>query len=229
MYYTDPRLSATHDAELSVVRYYTRRALVKRETTLSHVHHCSFLAPCFLEGNIYVTKYHQVVFTILHQNLTNNGSKKTLHTKMFKCLKTRAWTIVFHYFLSRRSLWNGISLTVAIFTIWYQVNVHHVVIKTNLTQQIHNHRGILVYVLAWAMDAKMNLFLASHIIFLSTDKKKFQVIILRSQSECLLKQFETTTSANNYRIVPRDTLTENLLLTTAYRSYSITAPLSVCF
>jgi hypothetical protein len=28
MYYTDPRLSATHDAELSVVRYYTRRALV---------------------------------------------------------------------------------------------------------------------------------------------------------------------------------------------------------
>ncbi len=36
-----------------------------RETTLSHVHHRLFLKPCFLEA-IYVIKYHQNLFTILH-------------------------------------------------------------------------------------------------------------------------------------------------------------------
>ncbi len=34
----------------------------RRETTLSHIHHCSFLIPRFLEANIYVTKYHQKSF-----------------------------------------------------------------------------------------------------------------------------------------------------------------------
>jgi hypothetical protein len=46
--------------------------IARRETTLSHIHHRSFLKPRFLEANIFETKYHQNSFwkLILHQNLT---------------------------------------------------------------------------------------------------------------------------------------------------------------
>ncbi len=43
-----------------------------RETTLSHVHHRSFLEPRFLDANIYVTKYHQITFYNFTSKSDNN-------------------------------------------------------------------------------------------------------------------------------------------------------------